>query len=145
MAADRLLLGSDVDSSIGFLLFIWSLMPFLYAILLFCMLHGIMTNTKRTNELLAKLISFEDPSPDPASTKSFVRPPLPRRTLDSVPVEELGSISFTQLHKEPAREPRKFTTLKFGSAHNETDEEIEPEPGKDGNGPLHPEQPRSDQ
>jgi hypothetical protein len=112
MPAEYLLLGSDADSSLGFLLFVWNLMPFLYAILLFCMVHGIMTNTKRTSELLAQLLSVQPRSPGAASAESLTTPDdLPSQTLgshllepESEPIPTLGLTSFF-LQKQPKRKP----------------------------------------
>jgi hypothetical protein len=91
MAAYNLLLASDADS-INALLFFWNLGCVFYAIFLFCMLHGIMTKTKRSNEFLSHLISFQKRSSDPASAKRFATPDLPNSTSGSY-------------HLEPANEP----------------------------------------
>lgn len=85
-----------------------------------------MKNTKQTADLLAKLISLEHPSPDPASTKSLAPPALPTRTLGPILVKKPASASSEKLHREPAGEPPKFTAQKWGSTYSETDEKRAP-------------------
>jgi hypothetical protein len=113
----------------GLFVLLW----FVYGILIFFIpfiLYAIMSNTKRSADLLAQILlvqvkNFKEPSSDPGSIDS--PPPAP------VPLEPTRT-----------REPLKFTTLKLGSTYNNTDEGLNPGPEKDGNGPLHPEEPRSD-
>ena len=80
MHTDYLLLGPD-DAELG-----WNLVSgavsVVYAICIFCFLIGIMGNTKRTNELLTQLISFQRPS----SSTDSLPPALPTRTQGPLPV-----------------------------------------------------------
>ena len=72
MPADYLLPG--LDANFGGLMFANFVCVVVYAILMFCMLHAVMENTKRTNALLAQLISFQQRSPEPKSTNSLPPP-----------------------------------------------------------------------
>ena len=100
-----------------------------YGVLYFCtpfILYAIMKNTKQIADLLAQMKSFQQTSPGSASTKNLAPPALPTRTLGSFLVEKPASASSNKLHKEAAGEPPKFTTQKWGSTYNETDEKRDP-------------------
>jgi hypothetical protein len=111
-------------------------------------LCAIMSNTKRSADLLAQILLLQinaskQADSDPSSIDN--PPPTPTRTIGSFLVfEKPASAPSNTLHKKPAGPPPKSTTLKLGSTYNETDERINPGPEKDGNGPLHSEEPRSD-
>jgi hypothetical protein len=116
MPAYDLLLVLD-DAELGWNMFS-GLVCVVYAICIFCFLLALMDNTKRTNELLAQLVSFHLPPP--------VSPPLPTRTLPPILVRKPASAPPKTLHTEPAGEPPKFTAQKWGSTYNETDETKDP-------------------
>ena len=91
MPADYLLPG--LDANFGGLMFANFVCVVVYAILMFCMLHAVMENTKRTNALLAQLISFQQRSPEPKSTNSLPPPPPPIPTPfpTSLPLQKPGT------------------------------------------------------
>src|SRR5271166_4591001 len=88
MHADYLLPG--LDANFGGLMFANFVCVVVYAILMFCMLHAVMENTKRTNALLAQLISFQQRSPEPKSTNSLPHP-IPTPFPTSLPLQKPGT------------------------------------------------------